>query len=143
MSSKNADAPQQRRSWSIARRLTVLYCLSAFVLLSLASGYLYWGLKNNLAEEDHELLGDMVNVIRFIMRDRPDDISALNVIAGAIAEIGATHGAMAEVRLDCNGEALTARLTRASIERLGLQTGTQVFALIKSVAIERRSLGKA
>lgn len=77
MSSKNADAPQQRRSWSIARRLTVLYCLSAFVLLSLASGYLYWGLKNNLAEEDHELLGDMVNVIRFIMRDRPDDLSAL------------------------------------------------------------------
>ena len=77
MSSKNADAPSRRRTWSIARRLTVLYCLSAFVLLSLASGYLYWGLKNNLAEEDHELLGDMVNVIRSIMRERPDDANAL------------------------------------------------------------------
>jgi len=77
MSSKNADAPPRRRTWSIARRLTVLYCLSAFVLLSLASGFLYWGLKNNLAEEDHELLGDMVNVIRFILRERPDDLSAL------------------------------------------------------------------
>ena len=74
---------------------------------------------------------------------RPDDISALNVIAGTIAEIGASHGAMAEVRLDCDGEALTARLTRASIERLGLRRGSPVFALIKSVAIERRSLGRS
>ena len=77
MSSKNADPPPRRRTWSIARRLTVLYCLSAFVLLSGASGYLYWGLKNSLAEEDHELLGDMVKVIRYVLRDRPGDSSAL------------------------------------------------------------------
>jgi molybdate transport system ATP-binding protein len=73
---------------------------------------------------------------------RPTDISALNVIAGTIAEIGTSDGAVVEVRLDCAGEALTARLTRASVARLDLAIGRPVFALIKSVAIERRSLGR-
>jgi molybdate transport system ATP-binding protein len=73
---------------------------------------------------------------------QPSDISALNVIAGIVAEIGASQGAVVEVRLDCSGEALTARLTRASIDRLGLVVGRHAFALVKSVAIERRSLGR-
>jgi molybdate transport system ATP-binding protein len=72
----------------------------------------------------------------------PSDISAQNIISGTVAEIGASHGAVVEVRLDCRGEALTARLTRASVERLGLTVGTKVYALIKSVAIERRSVGR-
>ena len=59
------------------RRLTVLYCVSAIVLLWVASAFLYWGLERNLEDEDHELLGDMVNVIRFVMRERSDDTSAL------------------------------------------------------------------
>ena len=73
---------------------------------------------------------------------KPDDVSALNIISGTIAEIGATHGAMVEVRLDCNGEALTARITRASMDRLRLAMGTPVYALVKSVAIEKRGIGR-
>lgn len=73
---------------------------------------------------------------------KPADVSALNVFAATIAEIGASRGAIVEVRLDCSGEALTARVTRASVERLGLVVGTNVHALVKSVAIERRSLGR-
>jgi TOBE domain-containing protein len=35
---------------------------------------------------------------------------------------------------------LIARLTRYSAERLGIAPGAQVYALIKSVALDRRSL---
>jgi molybdate transport system ATP-binding protein len=35
---------------------------------------------------------------------------------------------------------LLARLTRYSVERLGLAPGTPVYALVKSVALDRRSL---
>jgi molybdate transport system ATP-binding protein len=67
---------------------------------------------------------------------RPLDISALNVLAGTVASL--THsGAQAEVRLDCNGAALTARLTAKSVQRLGLAPGRPVFAVIKSVSFER------
>ncbi len=45
-------------------------------------------------------------------------------------------GPSVDVKLDCNGEALVARLTRYSAERLALSRGTQVFAIIKSVAFE-------
>jgi molybdate transport system ATP-binding protein len=70
----------------------------------------------------------------------PTDLSALNVLPGTVADVGARDGPIVEVRLDCNGEALIARLTRYSVERLGLAPGEPVFALVKSVALDRRSL---
>jgi molybdate transport system ATP-binding protein len=76
-----------------------------------------------------------------LARTRPADLSALNVLPGIVAAIGAADGPIVEVRVDCNGEALIARLTRYSVERLSLAPGTPVFALIKSVALDRRSLG--
>jgi molybdate transport system ATP-binding protein len=74
---------------------------------------------------------------------RPDDISALNVFAATVSEIGAQDGPVVDVRLDCRGEALVARITRLSVDRLGLAPGVAVHALIKSIALERRSLGRA
>ena len=68
------------------------------------------------------------------------DLSALNVLSGRVSDIGPPHGAMVEVRLDCAGDVLIARLTRYSVQRLGLAHGTPVYALIKSVALDRRSL---
>jgi molybdate transport system ATP-binding protein len=67
---------------------------------------------------------------------QPQEISALNVLAGTVASLTRT-GAQAEVRLDCNGAALTARLTAKSVERLALAPGRPVFAVIKSVSFER------
>lgn len=78
-----------------------------------------------------------------LSKRRPEDISALNVIAGSIADIGRMDRPIVEIRLDCSGEALIARLTRYSVERLGLEVGTQVHALVKSVALDRRSLSGA
>ncbi|HYD07734.1 MAG TPA: molybdenum ABC transporter ATP-binding protein [Reyranella sp.] len=66
----------------------------------------------------------------------PQEISALNVLAGHVAQI-TRSGAQADVRLDCNGAPLLARLTVKSVERLALAPGRRVFAVIKSVSFER------
>jgi molybdate transport system ATP-binding protein len=70
----------------------------------------------------------------------PSNLSALNVLAGVVADIGSPHGAIVEVRLNCDGDVLIARLTRYSVQHLGLAPGRSVYALIKSVALDRRSL---
>jgi molybdate transport system ATP-binding protein len=67
---------------------------------------------------------------------QPQEISALNVLAGKVAQI-AHSGAQADVRLDCNGATLVARLTAKSVQRLALAPGRPVFAVIKSVSFER------
>jgi molybdate transport system ATP-binding protein len=66
----------------------------------------------------------------------PQEISALNVLAGKVAEI-TPNGAQADVRLDCNGALLLARLTSKSVQRLALEPGRPVYAVIKSVSFER------
>lgn len=67
----------QAGSWSIATRLALLFTLSTFTLLVLATGVLYWGMKRNLEREDYELLADKVNVMRTLLRDRPEELPAL------------------------------------------------------------------
>lgn len=76
---------------------------------------------------------------------RPEGVSIRNVLAAAIAEIAEeAETAFAEVLLDIGaGERLRARITRASVADLGLQVGMPVFALIKSIAFDRRALPKA
>lgn len=66
----------------------------------------------------------------------PQEISALNVLAGRVVAIS-EGGAQADVRLDCNGAVLMARLTTKSVRRLALAPGRPVFAVIKSVSFER------
>jgi molybdate transport system ATP-binding protein len=75
-----------------------------------------------------------------LARSAPTDLSALNILPGVVAAIGSQDGPIVEIRIDCSGDALMARLTRYSVEHLGLAIGTPVFALIKSVALDRRSL---
>ncbi|BBK44465.1 molybdenum import ATP-binding protein ModC [Allostella vacuolata] len=67
---------------------------------------------------------------------RPDGISALNVLEARVAAIGQPHGAAVDVQLDCAGTALVARITRRSVEQLGLRPGRPVFAIVKSVAFD-------
>lgn len=71
----------------------------------------------------------------------PHGLSALNVLPGKVAELGAREGPIVDVRIDLNGEFLLARVTRFTIDRLGLTVGRPVFAIIKSIALDRRSLG--
>ncbi len=73
----------------------------------------------------------------------PEGLSALNVLPGTVAEIGRADGAIVEMRLDCAGEALVARLTRRSVETLGLEPGTPVYAVIKSIAFDHHTIAGA
>jgi molybdate transport system ATP-binding protein len=41
------------------------------------------------------------------------------------------------VRIDCNGAALIARITRKSLDRLGLAPGQAVHAVVKSVSLDQ------
>jgi molybdate transport system ATP-binding protein len=66
-------------------------------------------------------------------------ISALNQLHGTVAEISATGGPDAstvDLRIDCGGERLAARLTRKSLVTMGLGIGTPVVAIVKSVSVE-------
>ena len=73
----------------------------------------------------------------------PEGLSALNVLPSTVGEIGRADGPIVEMRLDCAGEPLVARLTRRSIETLGLVPGRPVYAVIKSIAFDHHALAGA
>src|SRR5438445_6108622 len=73
----------------------------------------------------------------------PEALSALNVLPGTVSEISQTDGPIVEMRLDCAGEPLVARLTRRSVETLGLEPGRQVYAVIKSIAFDHHAFAGA
>jgi molybdate transport system ATP-binding protein len=78
-----------------------------------------------------------------IALEPPRGLSALNILPGTVAEIGRTEGPIVEIRLDCAGEPLIARLTRRSIETLGLAPGRQVYAVIKSIVFDHQAFAGA
>ena len=78
-----------------------------------------------------------------IALEPPRGLSALNILPGTVAEIGQPEGASVEMRLDCNGEALIARLTKRSVETLGLAPGRPVYAVIKSIAFDHHAFAGA
>ena len=71
----------------------------------------------------------------------PENISILNIIPCTIQEIGEEKGPQIDLQLDARGAAIWSRITARSRTALGLRPGMQVYALIKSVAIDRQSLG--
>jgi molybdate transport system ATP-binding protein len=75
-----------------------------------------------------------------VATERPRGLSALNILAGNIAGVSSGNGLFADVLIDCNGEIITARITRQSAEMLGLAAGLDVFAVIKSVTFDRASM---
>ena len=72
----------------------------------------------------------------------PRQTSVLNVFRGRVVEIGARRGASVDVAVDI-GARLTARITARSADALALAPGTEVYALIKSVAVDPASLVQA
>ena len=94
------------------------------------------------------LVGERVRV-RVRARDvsialsRPSGLSIRNVLAGTVLALAEEEGPSLDVRLDVAGTPLIARITRKSAAELGLRPGLAVFALVKSVSIDRRSVGYA
>jgi molybdate transport system ATP-binding protein len=71
----------------------------------------------------------------------PEGLSALNVLPGFISSIDDAEGASVDVQLDCGGDPVVARVTRKSVEELGLKPGLAVHAIIKSIAFDPEALG--
>jgi molybdate transport system ATP-binding protein len=73
----------------------------------------------------------------------PVGLSALNVLAGKVVELRNSGATVVEVTIDCNGVKLSARLTRKSVETLQLVAELPVYAILKSVALDKSALGKS
>jgi molybdate transport system ATP-binding protein len=73
----------------------------------------------------------------------PVGLSALNVLAGKVIELRNRGETVVEVAIDCNGVKLAARLTSKSVETLRLVPEMPVYAILKSVALDKRTLGKS
>ena len=71
-----------------------------------------------------------------LAREKPKDISALNVLAARVESVAEGDGPQALVRLDHGGEVLVARVTRRSAAALELAPGAEVFAIVKSVTFD-------
>lgn len=73
----------------------------------------------------------------------PRESSFQNVLAATVESVGGEFGAIVDVSLRVGPTPLMARLTRQSADRLALAPGMPVFALVKAIAIDRRSVGYA
>jgi molybdate transport system ATP-binding protein len=81
-----------------------------------------------------------------LARTRPTGISIRNIFAARILEIAPDRGARVDIRLDIGPPQhqvlLWARITQRSLQELDLAVGSEVFALLKTVALDRTSLGR-
>lgn len=67
--------------------------------------------------------------------EEPRNISALNILRGTVAAITPAGPSSVNVRLDCGGAAVVARITRQSAAALRLAAGTPAFAVVKAVSV--------
>lgn len=121
MSSKTAPdrgRPTPIAGWSLAARLTAWYTGSAFLLILLATGFLYWALLTNLDQEDDQFLADKIHVLRVLLREKFTGVADL--AREVELETGAGRTVPVFIRiLDYEGKALletpgmNARLTPA------------------------------
>jgi molybdate transport system ATP-binding protein len=68
--------------------------------------------------------------------EEPHGISANNVLPARITAISDAEGLNADVQLACGGVRLVARITRASVKRLALAEGQNMFAVVKAVTVD-------
>jgi molybdate transport system ATP-binding protein len=68
---------------------------------------------------------------------QPQGLSIRNILQARILSIDIVEEIFAEVLLDVGGQHLRARVTREAVDDLQLANDQEVYALIKSVAIDR------
>lgn len=67
---------------------------------------------------------------------KPEGLSALNILEGRILGISQPENGMVTVQVDCGGDVVLSRITDISRERLALEPGKAIFAIIKSAALD-------
>lgn len=78
-----------------------------------------------------------------LARARPEGLSALNILPVTVSEVRIGEGPGAIVQLQAGSDRLLARLTRRSVDALGLKPGVAAHAVIKSVALAKSDIGTA
>ncbi|MBB94331.1 MAG: molybdenum ABC transporter ATP-binding protein [Rhodobacteraceae bacterium] len=76
-----------------------------------------------------------------LAREAPQGLSALNVIPGVIDRVRSGDGPGALVSLQTPAGVVLARVTRRSVDTLGLAEGVSCHAIVKSVAIAPEDVG--
>lgn len=76
-----------------------------------------------------------------LSQDEPKGLSALNILSGSIVAIRAGGGPGAIVSIDTQAGRVLARVTRRSVQAMGLAEGVAVHAVIKSVAVAPGDVG--
>jgi molybdate transport system ATP-binding protein len=72
--------------------------------------------------------------------ERPRSVSIRNVLEGAVVDVREDEtSAFAEVAVDLGPCRVRARITRASLHELGLEIGSRVFAMLKSISLEKQA----
>ena len=72
--------------------------------------------------------------------ERPSPTSIRNVLSGVLVALRQDESTpFAEATVDLGSHRLRARITRASAAELGLEVGSPVFALLKSVSLDTRA----
>ncbi len=71
------DSPFSRLS--ITLRLTFLYTLSVFVILGLATTFLYWTLVKNVERGNYQFLADKIHILRHLLKKHPDNPDLLEL----------------------------------------------------------------
>jgi molybdate transport system ATP-binding protein len=74
---------------------------------------------------------------------RPVGISILNVLPATVSGIQDEGGAVVELQLAVGASTLRARITRRSLQQLGIREGQALYALVKAVSFDHRSVGYA
>jgi molybdate transport system ATP-binding protein len=69
---------------------------------------------------------------------KPANLSIRNVLAARVLSVDVDESAYAELLLSVDGQHVRSRITREALAELALAPGQDVFALVKSVALEDR-----
>ncbi len=77
-----------------------------------------------------------------VATERPQGLSALNILSGQVLRLRTGEGPGAIVTLQTSAGELHARITRRSLAALKLREGQSCFAIVKTVSIAREDLGQ-
>ncbi len=70
---ESVSGRDNQAAWSIKRRLTILYVISAFGILLISTVFLYWVLTTRLAKEDGQFLAAKIDLLREILAEAPNN----------------------------------------------------------------------
>ena len=74
---------------------------------------------------------------------RATEISILNVLSARVTAIAEETGPIVDLQLAVGSATLVARITRRSFRQLGICHGQELYALVKAVSFDQRSVGYA